>query len=139
MEPLIRRAYGAFAARDLAALSELAAPEVEVETVTGMLAGHDEPYRGYQGLERYLADIAEVWRRLELFPKEFVELDAERVLVFGRVRAWHRRGFVDSANAWVWTVRDARVVRVQVFASPADARRFVAEPAARLGDEASDL
>jgi hypothetical protein len=80
-EALIRRAYGAFAARDLAALSELAAPEVEVDTVTGVLAGRDEPYRGYEGLERYLADIAEVWRRLELFPKEFVELDTERVLV----------------------------------------------------------
>ena len=50
------------------------------------------------------------------------------MLVFGRVRAWHERGFLDSQNAWLWTLRDGKVVSVRVYADPGDARRaFSAE------------
>ena len=52
-----------------------------------------------------------------------------RVLVFARVRAWHGRGFLDSSNAWLWTVEDDRVLEVRVYADPADARRAFAEDA----------
>ena len=39
-EDVIRRAYAAFAARDLDALIALSDEEIEVSTVTGLLAGH---------------------------------------------------------------------------------------------------
>ena len=52
-----------------------------------------------------------------------------RVLVFGRVRAWHGRGFLDSSNAWLWTLRDDLVLEVRVYADPADARRAFADEA----------
>ncbi len=32
-------------------------------------------------------------------------------------------GFLDSANAWLWTLRDGRVFAVKVFADPGEARR----------------
>lgn len=124
-ETLIRRAYQAFAARDLEALESLASPEIEVSTVTGLLAGREEPYLGHGGIAEYLRDTEGVWKRLELFPREFQALDEERVMVFGRVRAWHERGFLDSANAWLWTVREEKIARVQVFANPGDARQFL--------------
>ena len=127
-ELIIRRAYEAFAARDLDALLELSDESVEISTVTGLLAGRTEPYRGHEGLAEYLDDLSGQWRRLELQPQHFIPLGAGRVLVFGRVRAWHQRGFMDSENAWLWTVRDDRVVSVRVYADPADARRAFSDP-----------
>ena len=127
-EAIIRRAYAAFAARDVEALAAISDPEVEISTVTGLLAGREEPYRGRAGLEQYMGDIATVWTRIELYPQTFHEVDDERTLVFGRVRAWHERGgFTDIANAWLWTVREGLVVKVQVFADPAEARGLLAE------------
>ena len=122
-ERLIRQAYRAFAERDLEALVALADEEIEVSTVTGLLSGRTEPYRGYSGLEEYMADLASTWKRIELQPQQFHPLDEERVLVFGRVRAWHERGFLDSSNAWLWTIRGDKVASVQVFADPSEARR----------------
>ncbi len=46
---MIRRAYAAFGERDLETLIELSHEEVKVFTVTGLLAGRTEPYRGYTG------------------------------------------------------------------------------------------
>ena len=126
-EELIRRAYAAFADRDLDTLVELSDPEIEVSTVTGLLAGRTEPYHGYEGLAAYIDDISGQWKRLELQPQHFLPVGTDRMLVFGRVRAWHQRGFLDSENAWLWTLRGEKVLSVRVYADPGDARRAFAE------------
>ena len=126
-EDLIRRAYAAFADRDVETLIELSDPEVEVSTVTGLLAGRTEPYSGYEGLAEYIDDISGQWKRLDLQPQHFLPVGSERVLVFGRVRAWHQRGFLDSENAWLWTLRNEKVLSVRVYADPGDARRAFAD------------
>ena len=128
-ERLIRQAYRAFGERDLEALVRIADESIEVSTVTGLLSGRTEPYRGYAGLEQYMEDLAATWKRIELQPQQFNRLDEERVLVFGRVRAWHERGFLDTSNAWLWTVREGRVTSVQVFADPSEARRAFTDQA----------
>jgi ketosteroid isomerase-like protein len=127
-ERIIRQAFRAFAERDIDGLREIADEAVEVSTVTGLLSGRTEPYRGYAGLEEYMADLAATWKRIELQPQQFNQLDAERMLVFGRVRAWHQRGFLDTSNAWLWTLRDDKVAAVQVFADPGEARRAFSTP-----------
>lgn len=126
-ETIIRRAYRAFDERDVEALAELADDKVEISTVTGLLAGRRDPYRGRAGLEQYMRDINATWKRIELQPQTFQPLDGGRTLVFGRVRAWHDRGLLDSSNAWLWTLRDGQVVSVQVFADPALARELISE------------
>jgi ketosteroid isomerase-like protein len=126
-EALIRRAYTAFGERDLETLIGISDEEIEVSTVTGLLAGRTEPYRGYDGLAEYMSDLTATWKRLELQPHHFHAVGDGRVLVFGRVRAWHGRGFLDSSNAWLWTVRDDRVVEVRVYADPAEARQAFAD------------
>ena len=125
---MIRRAYAAFGERDLETLIELSHEEVEVFTVTGLLAGRTEPYRGYTGLAQYLTDLTEQWKRLELQPQSFHAVGAGQVLVFGRVRAWHGSGFLDSQNAWLWTFDSGQVRSVRVYTDPSDARSaFTAE------------
>jgi ketosteroid isomerase-like protein len=128
-ERLIRQAYRAFAERDVEALIRLADEEVEVSTVTGLLSGRTEPYRGHSGLEEYMVDLASTWKRIELQPQQFNALDEERILVFGRARVWHERGFLDSSNAWLWTIRGGKVAAVQVFADPSEARRAFTDEA----------
>jgi ketosteroid isomerase-like protein len=121
-ESVIRRAYSAFADRDVDALIAVSDDAIEVSTVTGLLAGRTGPYRGHDGLREYMDDLAGTWKRLELRPQQFHAIDDDSILVFGRVRAWHEKGFLDSANAWLWTLRGGRVVAVKVFADPGEAR-----------------
>jgi ketosteroid isomerase-like protein len=127
-EQLIRKAYAAFADRDLEGLIALSDEAIEVSTVTGMLAGRTEPYRGHEGLAAYIDDLTSQWKRLELQPQSFHPVGEGRVLVFGRVRAWHERGFLDTQNAWLWTLRGDRVLSVRVYADPSEARRAFSAP-----------
>jgi ketosteroid isomerase-like protein len=119
---VIERAYRAFAERDLDELVKLSAADIEVTTMTGALAGRDEPYRGHAGLGHYLADVADTWDEIELLPHEFRPLEDGRVLVFGRVRAWRKNSFVDAPNAWMWRLRSGLVTDVQILADPETAR-----------------
>jgi ketosteroid isomerase-like protein len=119
---VIERAYRAFAKRDLSELTQLAAADIEVSTMTGALAGRDKPYRGHAGLAKYLDDVAETWDEIELLPHEFQPLDDGRFLVFGRVRAWRRNSFVDAPNAWMWRLRSGLVTEVRILADPETAR-----------------
>lgn len=118
---VIRRAYRAFAARDTAALRELAHPEVEIRAVTGALVRDGRPYVGIEGVAEYVRDVGEVWDELELLPAEFHDLDEERTLVFGRVRARRGSTLIDSANAWLWRLRDGKVLSAEVYGDPESA------------------
>ncbi len=127
-QPVIRRAYQAFAERDLEALEDLSTPGIEIRAMTGVLAERGEPYRGYEGIAEYLRDVAEVWDELELEPVDFHQLASGEMLVYGRVRA--RRGTmrVDSANAWRWRLEDdGRVAAVEVFGELVDAAEMLRE------------
>ena len=112
---MIRRAYRAFAARDVAALRELADPEIEVRAMTGVVARGGEPYVGLDALEDYMRDVAEVWDELELEPAEFHDLGSGEVLVFGRARARRGSTLVDTPNVWLWRVRDGRILAAHVL------------------------
>jgi ketosteroid isomerase-like protein len=112
---VIRRAYRAFAARDTSALGEIAHAEIEIRAVTGALARDGHPYVGLEGVAEYIRDVGEVWDELELLPAEFHDLDSERTLVFGRVRARRGSTLIDSANAWLWRLRDGKVLSAEVY------------------------
>ena len=73
---------------------------------TGDLAGEDGPYVGHEGLRLYLQDAARVWGEVRPEPREFHELEGDRVLALGRVYAWGSGQSIDAPAAWVWHVRD---------------------------------
>jgi ketosteroid isomerase-like protein len=119
-ERLVRHAYRALSERDLDRLIAISDERVEV-TVSDRRA--ERTYRGHRGLAEYLEELSVRWRRIELQPQQFHHIGAERVLVFGRTRAWDRRGLVDNETAWLWTVRYGEVVAIRVFADSVEARR----------------
>ncbi len=124
---MIEKAYRAFAARDLGMLRQVSHPEVEVHTVTGVMAERAEPYRGHEGLEAYLRDAGELWDELELTPAEFHDLRPGEVLVFGRVRARRGSMILDSASAWLWRLREGKVTSLKVFDDADEAAALLAE------------
>lgn len=124
-EELVRQAYQAFSERDLDRLRQLSDPRVEVYTVTGMLAGRDEPYRGHEGLAQYLRDVGEMWDEIELMPTHFHPLSASRLVVFGRIRARRELAVIDAPNAWLWEVGEGRIRSARVFGDPQSARELL--------------
>ena len=120
---VVKRAFEAFDERDLKALADLSDPEIEITSVTGIVAGHERPYKGKDALVEYLQDVEKIWDEIELVPQEFIDLDDGRVLVFGRVRARRQSSRVDTPNAWLWDLRGDKILAVKVYAEPtADAR-----------------
>ena len=128
-EELVRQAYLAFSKRDLDALREIADPRIEIHTVTGMVAGRSEPYRGHDGLVEYLRDVGELWDEIELLPTDFHELSDSRLVVFGRVRARRELAVIDPPNAWLWEVGEGRIRSARVFGDPQGARELLGHTA----------
>jgi ketosteroid isomerase-like protein len=124
-EQLVRRAYQAFSDRDLDSLSEIADPKIEIHTVTGMLAGRAEPYRGHKGIAEYMRDVAKHWDQIELMPSDFHELSDHRLVVFGRVRARRELAVIDAPTAWLWEVGRGRIQSARVFGDPRAARELL--------------
>jgi ketosteroid isomerase-like protein len=103
---VVRKAFEAFAHRDLAALVKLTDPQVELFAPTAVIANEGRCYRGHDGIARYLQDVAHVWKRLEVIPEKFREVGSH-VVATGRVRAEARDGLeIDSSAAWVWELRN---------------------------------
>jgi ketosteroid isomerase-like protein len=117
---VVQTVFAAFAERDLEAVLELAAPEIEFIAVTSDYAGRTEPYRGHEGIRQYFRDVAEVWDELRLTPTDY-RMVGEQVLVTGRVSARSPARVVSGSTGWVWRVRAGKVVWGRVYASAEDA------------------
>jgi ketosteroid isomerase-like protein len=117
---VVQAVFAAFAERDLEAVLELAAPEIEFIAVTSDYAGRTEPYRGHEGIRQYFRDVAEVWDELRLTPADY-RMVGQQVLVTGRVSARSPARVVSGSTGWVWRVRAGKVVWGRVYASAEDA------------------
>jgi ketosteroid isomerase-like protein len=125
---LVERLYACFNERDEAGMVELCDERMEFfPIVTAGAVGRDAPYSGRAGLHDYLSDVATVWEELRITPS-LVERRGDSLLVRGRVYARSRElGIRDVPVAWIWEVRDGRIVRGEVFPDPEQAvARFAA-------------
>ena len=117
-----RRLFEAFAARDLAALVALAHADLEFLPVTANLTTGGVPYRGHDGLARYMDDVAGVWPELRLFPEEFRDGESDEcVLVLGRVLARGGGIILDRPTGWVFQMREGKIARLRVYGSHEEA------------------
>lgn len=117
---VLRRAYAAFARRDLDRMLELLDPELEFHAVTAEETGRSEPYRGLEGMRRYFADEAAAWDELRLLPYEF-EPRGDWVVATGRVYARRGGQVIDSSAGWHWRLRDGRILYGRAFRSSEEA------------------
>jgi ketosteroid isomerase-like protein len=118
---IVRRAFAAFEQRDLDALLEVCAPEIVFEPVTARLAAGGEPYRGHDGMRRYLEDVARTWQELRPAPDTFYEREGGIVAVTGRVYAWGAGRVIDAPAGWLWRVEGGKLAYGRVFETAAGA------------------
>ena len=109
---VVRRVFDALSHRDVPALLELAAPDIEFfAPATAALTRQGRSYRGHDGIMRYMRDVGRVWDELELIPASFHESGDDQVIVRGRLRARGRSGvLLDERANWLVEVHNGKVV-----------------------------
>jgi uncharacterized protein len=113
--------FDAFARRDAEAMFELMTDDVVFEPASTEQVVR-EPYRGPEGIRRYLGDLARTWAEFRVTIHEYRGA-GDRVLALGRVYA-HSNNPVfisDSEIAFVWQLRDGRIVRGRTYTDPREA------------------
>ncbi len=71
-------------------------------------------YDGYEGLDRFTSDVAEVWDQFSVESVELIDADPHVVSVMQVTGRGQGSGIeVESQLAWVWTLRDGRILRVE--------------------------
>ncbi|MCA1695965.1 MAG: nuclear transport factor 2 family protein [Actinobacteria bacterium] len=122
---IVRNWVAAINRGDTTELVELADPTVEYMPYLGSLLGSD-PYRGHEGLRRYVDDLAEAWERYEVEIGELRDL-GDDVLMIGRLKATGRSSGleVEEEMAWLHSFRPGtergRYKRLRFFPTPAEA------------------
>jgi ketosteroid isomerase-like protein len=116
---IVKRAFAAFAVRDLDALETLSSSSlVFTNSPTGSVVGQ-QLYEGRSALAQYLADVERVWDRLELRPETFHNPRPGEVLVKGSVIAKRGGASQRMAVAWSWTIVGGKIASVRVLPTAA--------------------
>jgi ketosteroid isomerase-like protein len=104
---------------DTTAAAELFDPEVEIHPPEGAVGGSIQ--RGYDGVVRNWNDLLATFDEFLIAPLEFHETGEQVVVIqhnIGRMRQME----VDETHSVLFTLRDRRISRIQVFASRDGAR-----------------
>jgi ketosteroid isomerase-like protein len=118
---LVSRMFEAFARRDLEAMVATMSADIEFLPVTANITTGGVPYRGHDGIARYLVDVAGVWPELRVFPDDMREVDGGVLVALGRVIARGGGMILDRPTGWVFTIRDGKIARGHVYASHEEA------------------
>jgi ketosteroid isomerase-like protein len=118
---VIRQALEVINRRDTEAALRYIDPEVEASTA--IISGAEgNIYRGHEGFREWMAESAATFEEIRMQPEEFRDL-GDDVLLIGRIYARGRESGVeiDSATAWLFTLRGSRIVRVRGYLNPQEA------------------
>jgi ketosteroid isomerase-like protein len=110
---LVRDVYDAFARRDLSAVLARLHPDVEIRQTELVPWGRD--YRGHEAAREVFGRVVGAIDST-VTVERFIDA-GDHVATVGRTRGRTRAGDVafDLAVVHVWTVRDARLARLEVY------------------------
>lgn len=125
---IVEQLFDAFARRDADVMAELMAPDALFEPASTELATR-EPYEGREGLHTYLAELARTWAEFRVTIHEYRSM-GDRVLALGRVyaRSASPAFITDNEIAFVWWLRDGRIVRGRTHTDPHEAEADLSGP-----------
>jgi ketosteroid isomerase-like protein len=111
----VKAGFEALERGNVDALLELIHPEFEFTTPPG-LSVEPDTYRGEEGVRRYFDSFYEVMDEVRFIPDEFIDA-GERVVVPVHLRARGKEtGLeVEQRLVQVWSVREGKASRVEVF------------------------
>lgn len=115
------RLFEAFNRRDLLSALSLMHPEIVFRPMTAAVTRAGEPYRGHEGMRRYVEDVEHHWEELTIHPAQ-IRSAGRAVVALGLVSGRGLAGaFEDAPTTWVLKFRDGLVVHAQIFS---DARNI---------------
>jgi ketosteroid isomerase-like protein len=109
-------------------LIELSDPDVEFVSIFAGMEGRT--YRGYDGLRRYFADMADTWTEFHRDIEQMIDAGDDRVVVFFHLRGVARGSGVpvDDHVTTVFHLRGGRLHRMVVFRDRAEALKAAGVP-----------
>jgi ketosteroid isomerase-like protein len=113
---IIRRGLDAYNRGDVEALLETADPDIEFVPLRSLVVGGS--YHGHEGIRQFFEDLDEEWEKRFIHLDEFRE-HGDTVLLLGEFQAKGRASGVEmrSPVAWLFELRDGKVVRMQAYSS----------------------
>jgi ketosteroid isomerase-like protein len=124
----LRRAYDAFAGRDIAEVLSVVSDDIEWDATDAL--AHTGMYHGHEGVMEYIRDLAGVWEDFELEPDQFVEAaDGRNVMVLGitRGRLIETGEHVEARFAHIGEVKGGKIVRLKICLDRAAAEKSLEE------------
>lgn len=117
---VVQQAYEAFARRDIPALLNLVADEVDWKVVGPASLPHCSPRRNPAEVADFFIDLGSVEDLTVFEPREFVEAD-ENGTVLGYLEAYARDTNQKFQSEWVnvFTVRNGKITRYRGFSNTA--------------------
>jgi ketosteroid isomerase-like protein len=117
---LARDLFERWAKRDYDALMADAKPDVEIYSRFASLGG--EPYRGREGVVRWIAEIEATFGRFDVSTDDFRDL-ADSVLILGSIRLQGKGSGIemDQPMGWLLELEDGKLARMRFYSSHAEA------------------
>jgi ketosteroid isomerase-like protein len=122
----IRRRFEEFAAtQDFAAENFHADFVWDMSTFRGW--PEQQTYAGVEGARAFVAEWLEAWDDWELEPEEYIDAGGDRVVTIVRQRGRSKTSGATTEMhlGQVWTLKDGLSIRMQMYASPAEALEAV--------------
>ena len=120
----LRRAYDAFSRGDIQGAVEAIDldPDILWSEPESFYAGGT--YRGPQGVAEYLTRSYESSEKAQSLPEEILEV-GDKIVVFVHFQAWPKGGgqLREGRIADVYTVHDGKIVQMQAYSDPEEARK----------------
>jgi uncharacterized protein len=114
---LVRAGYAAFNRGDIDAVLELFDADVQLSILDDSpIAG---TFHGHQGFRKLIAENSDMFAAYRNLPEEVVEASEDAIVVVVRSEARGRTSGAEVSGRVVhlWTLRDRKIVRLQVFSS----------------------
>ena len=108
------------------ALGRFLDPTIEWIPVTDSVLAVDS-YRGFEGVRRFWGEFLSAWERYRVEPLRFDAAGDQVAVVVHIVGRTHELE-LDATRSSLLTVRDGRVVRVESYADPDEARAAAGLP-----------
>ena len=112
----VRKGYDSLRRGDVDFVLTLIRPDFELEVHTDRPDIAETVYRGRDGFLRNIAELTEVFDDFALEPEEFLEGDEQLVVVTRATGRGKSSGVdVDQRLFHVWTVRDGKAARLEIY------------------------